>query len=77
LHLWVDQDHNGQSDSRELFSLDSRGIVALETHYRTTRRRDRWGNEFRYLGRVHVTRASDVARIAWDVILLTNPPPSS
>jgi hypothetical protein len=51
LLVWVDPDHDGLSDPSELRSLSEASITALFTDYRESRRTDRNGNEFRYVGR--------------------------
>lgn len=68
LRLWLDRDHNGRSEPSELSGLEAAGIVALELEYRSARRRDRYGNEFRYSAGVWY--ASGARRPAVDVFLL-------
>lgn len=51
LLLWRDANHNGVSEPGELRSLAGSGALALETAYKTARRRDRHGNEFRQRAR--------------------------
>ena len=48
LCVWFDSDHDGLSDEGETFSLDSLGVLEIETAYRESWRRDRVGNLFRY-----------------------------
>ncbi|MCP4542848.1 MAG: hypothetical protein GY832_37485 [Chloroflexi bacterium] len=48
LRVWVDSNHNGTSESSEVFPLDSKGITRIDLSYRTNERRDRHGNRFRY-----------------------------
>lgn len=47
LLLWRDANHNGVSEPDELMPAAASGLLALETEYRTSRRKDRHGNEFR------------------------------
>lgn len=50
LRVWVDADHDGQSSPQEMTTLGENGIHSLPLRYIESRRRDRHGNEFRYLG---------------------------
>lgn len=52
LQIWVDRNHNGRSEENELTSLSSHKVVAIDIDYRESRRKDRYGNELRYWGRV-------------------------
>jgi hypothetical protein len=72
LRLWFDVNHNGYSESDELLSLQSVGILSIETDYRETSRRDRYGNWYRYEGPA-VMRLDEerVLRRVFDVFLVT------
>lgn len=48
LRLWVDRNHDGVSQSDELFTLPAAGIFSIELHYFEDKRVDRYGNQFRY-----------------------------
>jgi len=50
LLLWRDHNHDGLSSASELSSLSDVGIARIETTYVTRRRRDRYGNRYRYEG---------------------------
>jgi hypothetical protein len=52
LRLWIDKNHDGMSQPDELASLRSQGVKALWLEYLESRRRDRFGNQFRYWSRV-------------------------
>lgn len=56
LLLWVDADHDGISQSEELSRIDGSRVVALETAYTGTNRRDRYGNELRFRSTAHMQR---------------------
>ncbi len=67
LRLWLDRDHDGITDAGELESLPDAGIAAIELDYFASRRRDRFGNRFRYATKVWL--ASGGRRLATDVFL--------
>lgn len=48
LRVWTDANHNAMSEPDELQTLVAAGIVALDTKYRHSGRRDAHGNTFRY-----------------------------
>ena len=50
LMLWVDLNHNGVSESNELTSLDSNGVVSIFTASTESRRHDQFGNQYRFMG---------------------------
>jgi hypothetical protein len=52
LLLWTDRNHNGISEADELQRVSEAGLVSLRTDYKRSRRADRFGNEFRQVGRL-------------------------
>jgi hypothetical protein len=52
LLLWRDRNHNGLSEPDELQAVSESGLAAISTDYKTSRRTDRFGNEFRQRARV-------------------------
>jgi hypothetical protein len=75
LRVWLDGNHDGETDPGELRSLDSLGIVALGTDYKKIGRRDRNGNEFSLVGEILVrdTDGGTNKRKVYDVYLTVFP----
>lgn len=69
LVLWIDDDHNGQSMPNELHSMGEVGIVAIGTQYVERRRRDGYGNWYRYQGEVTIRLSNVRERRIFDVFL--------
>lgn len=70
LRLWRDLNHNGISEPGELSRLINWPVESISLNYKESRRRDEWGNGFRY--RSHV-EGNNIGRWAYDVVLQTNP----
>ena len=70
LLLWTDRNHNGVSEPDELQSLARAGVLEVDTHYKTARRRDPHGNEFRQ--RAKATFADGAEVFVYDVWFKTS-----
>jgi hypothetical protein len=81
LRLWIDEDHDGVAQAKELHTLPELGVHSLALNYFESRRIDDFGNQFRYRARVNPgdrrepedqTPSGDVGRWAYDVFFVIN-----
>ncbi len=73
LRLWRDANHNGTSESSELFTLPQLGLRKIHLDYQESRRVDEHGNRFKYKAKVKDAQDAQLGRWAWDVFLVTQP----
>ncbi len=73
LRLWVDRNHDGRSQPRELVPVEESEIVAFSLDYRESLRRDEHGNLFKYIAPVRMASSLPARHrmFAVDVILNT------
>jgi hypothetical protein len=70
LRVWVDENRDGISQPSELHTLDSLGIAAIDLKYEESRRRDAYGNLFRYRSHIRDAAGGETSKIIYDVYLL-------
>lgn len=72
LRLWLDLNNDGISQASELFPLQQFGIDSIELDYKLDQRRDRYGNWFRFRGKItgrDPKTGASFERTIYDVIL--------
>ena len=72
LRLWIDRNHDGQSQADELETLDQAGILKIQADYEATSRKDRFGNRFVAKGKAwRENRHGEPKELAvWDVVFV-------
>ena len=72
LRLWVDRNHDGISQPEELLTLTQAGVERIGLEYRWSPRTDRYGNQFRFVGRAWKKGPNGALHpiLTWDVFFL-------
>ena len=47
LLVWIDRNHNGESEANEPRTVGEVGLQVIETDFKESKQRDRYGNEYR------------------------------
>lgn len=74
LRLWVDRNHNGISEARELLALPLAGVFGIDLAYDTQPFYDANGNLFQYQSRIYDLSAHS-SPLTYDVFLVTDQRP--
>jgi hypothetical protein len=72
LRLWVDANHDGISQPRELHTLPEMGVFSISLNYSLSMRTDEFGNVFRYKEKINqgLNGESEVGKKAYDVFFV-------
>lgn len=71
LRVWIDANHDGISQPKELHTLEEIGVGRIFLQYDLSRYTDQYGNQFRYKGRLIPAHGDNVDRKIFDVTLVT------
>jgi hypothetical protein len=71
LRIWIDQNHDGIAQAKELIPLADAGVTDIALEYREASRIDQYGNKFRYRAKINSLAGNKpkIAVWAYDVLL--------
>jgi hypothetical protein len=69
LRLWLDSNHNGISEATEISFVASSRFTGIGVQFKIVGKRDKYGNSFRYKGRVYASDDQNGAERVYDIIL--------
>ena len=70
LRLWIDENHDGMAQPNEIHTLPEMGVFSISLRYVLSAKTDRFGNAFRFRGRINVTDQQEDESIGADFLLL-------
>ena len=74
LRLWIDENHNGISEPKELHTLEELGVYSIALNYTESQQWDSFGNAFRYKAKVNPEgepKRDQVDRWTYDIWFVT------
>lgn len=72
LRLWIDANHDGETQPDELYTLPELGVYAINLEHKAEKYYDKYGNLYHYRGSLK-TAARDVDRTIYDVYFAYQP----
>jgi len=70
LRLWTDWNHNGISEGSELATMRSSGFTRIGVTFKAVGKKDKYGNQFRYKGRIYASSDKNGAEQVFDIIFV-------
>jgi hypothetical protein len=70
LRLWLDANHNGISDASEISTVASSRFTGIAVTFKIVGKRDKYGNRYRYKGRIYTGDHANGGEHVYDIILM-------